>query len=1028
MSFGFPDYRLPQVQSDARIPTVNVDAPFAAFGGNVGAAMERAGARVEQAANTVQGIYEKEAAIANETKVEEDLNQFISAKQYTLYTAPDAFFRTKGEQAIHGAQTATDKLIDLKKEALSRATNDLQRLALGKRIDAHINAAGQDIANHVSRQSDVWQETTAKARLAVINTESVAKSNDIDALKGQAQAAYDTGLELARIKFGASPDSEVAKVMAAEEASKVYKTAIQVRLDQGNKRSALTLYDRVKDNIGLKQDHALAAQMNGVRTDVNGERAVNEALVKVGLPPVTTDDLQSQQRRDDAVTRLQKAGYSPEVAKGIAANFEHESGFSTRAVNKGDGSDGSDSIGLGQWNGPRAKALNSFAKSQGLDPADPDTQIAYMKAELDGTIPQSVSGISPGLKARLENAKTSGEAAALMSREYFKPRAASEADSRAATASGYATPGQVYKGDLKSGFQEAANSISNRTDLSTQEKSSALALLNKQQTQITGYRDSQIKSLRDEVNSTLAVAYLQPDSLKPGQLASYADKAQALGESELATRYRVLAAMEGTIKNGLQMAPADQVEFLKSISEGLAKQVLEGAKAGNADLAARAASTFEKLKQAQRDGLSADGMVKLAAQSAQDFATAGKGEKAQEVRDWMAQASVAGHIATLPPEAQQRAMTELGQTVASGKATEQNLALYHLMKEGMARQNAAFSADALDAGSKLYNLPIQPVDWAKPLAPQLAGRQQIADQINATRPGANALPLTQPEIASLKSTLDQGNAQTQTQVLRQLGGAVQPQSIPAIAAALAGKEEGNQLSRSYAAAMSFLADPDQAQQVVGEQILRGAQILKEGGAGGRKPAETSDAWQSALQDRIGNVFKDMGAKVPATITDAVASVYVSKMWAAGRPGDKTDPDVLDASIKAVVGETITRNGQALLPPRGVDSYSMDRAVRSLTDADLKGINTLNGSPVTADKVIRYGRLSNSGGEGRYFVAIPDPSRGGDPGYLTLPDGKPYILDIRPLLERQQTNPAVPEIDALAARRRAPASPTAGVTP
>jgi hypothetical protein len=62
---------------------------------------------------------------------------------------------------------------------------------------------------------------------------------------------------------------------------------------------------------------------------------------------------------------------------------------------------------------------------------------------------------------------------------------------------------------------------------------------------------------------------------------------------------------------------------------------------------------------------------------------------------------------------------------------------------------------------------------------------------------------------------------------------------------------------------------------------------------------------------------------------------------------------------------------------------------------------LNGSPVTADKIRRYGSFTNAGSEGRYFVYMPDAAQAGKPAYVQRPDGSPYILDLGPLLERSQ---------------------------
>lgn len=85
-----------------------------------------------------------------------------------------------------------------------------------------------------------------------------------------------------------------------------------------------------------------------------------------------------------AYQRLISKGWTPAQAAGVVGNLTAESGGSlnTQARNPGDGSDGSDSIGVAQWNGARAKALKAFAAERGTDWHDFDTQIDFVDHEL----------------------------------------------------------------------------------------------------------------------------------------------------------------------------------------------------------------------------------------------------------------------------------------------------------------------------------------------------------------------------------------------------------------------------------------------------------------------------------------------------------------------------------------------------------------------------------------------------------------------------------------------------------------------
>ena len=79
-------------------------------------------------------------------------------------------------------------------------------------------------------------------------------------------------------------------------------------------------------------------------------------------------------------------GLSPAQASGIIGNLQGESGqdINPSSISKGDGRDGSDSIGIAQWNGTRAQALKDYAASKGVPWSDLNTQLEFLHQELQG--------------------------------------------------------------------------------------------------------------------------------------------------------------------------------------------------------------------------------------------------------------------------------------------------------------------------------------------------------------------------------------------------------------------------------------------------------------------------------------------------------------------------------------------------------------------------------------------------------------------------------------------------------------------
>jgi hypothetical protein len=129
-------------------------------------------------------------------------------------------------------------------------------------------------------------------------------------------------------------------------------------------------------------------------------------------------------------------GLSPQQAAGIVGNLQGESGqaINPLAVNPGDGRDGSDSVGIAQWNGARAQALKEYAASQGKPWTDLNTQLGFLHSELKG--PEAAA------YQRLMAAKTPEEAGQAMlaferPKDWNKPGAHPERGQYAASA--YAT-------------------------------------------------------------------------------------------------------------------------------------------------------------------------------------------------------------------------------------------------------------------------------------------------------------------------------------------------------------------------------------------------------------------------------------------------------------------------------------------------------------------------------------------------------------------------------------------------------------
>lgn len=1007
-------YNLPEVEARPvpnAVPQVPAAGELGSFGGNQARDLQVAGANLDQTSNNVFGIYERAAKEANDAKVETDLNGFIERKQKALAD----FVQLKGQAAVEGSQAATQALTKLRQQTLDGAKNAYQRDVLGRRLDLQMFDATGTITSHTANQASAWQKDTLAARGALIDRDGIMKRDDPDAIAGQLAAKATIGIERARLEHGAAPDSDIAKVYAADEQSKYLKGVIQAQIDDGNKRKALALYDRYGDI--LKRDAGVASVMKGVRTEIDGENAANAALAKVGLPQIRSGDGGAVGNLPAAVEmrrpQIQKAAEtSGAPAPLIAGVMAQESG----------GRD--DAVSPAGARGPM-QLMPGTARDLGVSNPHDATQAVpagarYLKAQLDKYGDEKLALMAynwgPGnvdswIKAGSDPSKIPAE-----TRDYV--------GKVQAYAARFGGPTPTYRGDLKAGYEQAAATIQNDSSLSPEVRANALATLNKTSTQVTSYVDSKTKALKDKADSYRFRGYLNPAQLDPAQLASFADEAAALGNQSLADTYRLYASLAPSLKDGLQSMPADQLKLLKSLEEGPAKKLLEGIDSGNAETLAKANDAFDKLKKAQADGLNPNGLKDMATKAAQLYADAGKSEKAREVAQTFGTMTAAGNVLAMNPVAQKQALAELEDIASKGQINEQQVEMHRLLKQGIASQQAEFDKDAFAAGQKLYGLPALPITDG-------AGRMEQAAKIASARGTGPIAPLSQEEFNSIRAQADT-NPLAARDVFRSLAANYPPEAIPLIGAGLAGKADTNDpVSRGYAAALNFYAEGqhDPAQRVIGDEILDGIAKRREMGDALRNMPK-SDAFHQAVQDKMGNAFKSLSGKVPAIIVNAAEAIYTSRMIKAGRQGEKAlDPEVFNSALDAVVGKPITVNGQSLVPPKGVGSYQFDQALRSLSDGDVADFKTMNGSPVTAEKIARYGMLSNAGGDGQYFVELPDPARGGAPAYVQRPDGRPYVLEINPLIERSQRFPnyrmETPN-SAKDARRRAPASPTEGL--
>jgi hypothetical protein len=179
----------------------------------------------------------REEKIANDTRVESELNRFIAAKQDALFIAPDAYYRKQGVDAVDGAPQAIQRLPEIKDTLLDNLANDYQRERLGAALDAQMTVARGSIARHVSEQSQAWQRQTALDRIDLLAKEAALHHSDDDLIDMLGIAAANAARTHARVG-GAAPSAEIEDGAAAQAHDQVSAAAVQARLTAGSRGSS----------------------------------------------------------------------------------------------------------------------------------------------------------------------------------------------------------------------------------------------------------------------------------------------------------------------------------------------------------------------------------------------------------------------------------------------------------------------------------------------------------------------------------------------------------------------------------------------------------------------------------------------------------------------------------------------------------------------------------------------------------------------------------------------------------------------
>jgi len=276
----------------------------------------------------------REERIANDTRVEQALNQFLTAKQGALFGAPNAFYRTQGEDAIHAAPVVSKNLDQLRSNLLDGLGNDYQRQRLGDALDAQMQLTRDAMARHVAEQSLAWQRGVAQDRIAILTKEAALHHNDTDLVDALGHAAANAARAHSRVGDG-PPGGEAEDAAAATARSGVLGAAIQARLDRGDTQGANALLTQVQDQLDPAHAGPLQGQIDTVqRLDAAKDYADGIASA---TPAASLEEIDAQHQ---AAAQQAAADHADDPRQQTLARHFLNQAFDTRRQELQQGKDG----------------------------------------------------------------------------------------------------------------------------------------------------------------------------------------------------------------------------------------------------------------------------------------------------------------------------------------------------------------------------------------------------------------------------------------------------------------------------------------------------------------------------------------------------------------------------------------------------------------------------------------------------------------------------------------------------------------
>lgn len=978
------------------LPRANIGVPGAAAIGNTGAVVTKAGTDALQAQATTLASATQLADRAGQRLAnfgDEFAQKYIEAKM-NVAAADDTAALSR---QLNEAEFASSKIPDRQ-----QATDDFN--ARAQAIYDSYDTSNQNplVKQHVQgRFASEKEMRLASTQRAAFNLEGQAQRakliDQIDQYTKSAADASDPRLRDKLIQDGMDAiDGRVAGGWMNPEAgakakidfkSNVYRTVVELAMAK-DMRLGIAMYNQLKPGLNAHDSGALGVMVEDRKLEIGAQSMVDKRL------PVLGQYGNVSHWGGQIEGAAAQTGIRPSLIAGIASE---ESAGNAKALSP---------AGAG---GPM-QFMEGTAKSEGVvNRFDPNEAIPkgaeYFKKQLARFGGDEVSALAAYNWGPENVAKWRAEGAdpAKLPKEtqaYIASVMAKDKQFAATAASGDSL--NTYRTEAA----KAAQEIEADDTMDPRLKQRALALINQRARSTETVVLSQRKQA-DDAAETSAIGLFN-GTYHDGSFKAIADQYRQTGDNSKAAIYDFLAANESGLKDFGNQPPGAQrtlAHILPGAAGKIANSILADQRTDRTEFRREAARQADLFDKGLNEGLDPAALAQNAREAAAYYAAAGDQAKAQDVVKRF-QGAIAGkqlgNMPTAQAEAELRHMKEIADS--SNGLDRQTQAIIDQLQRGISKNRELWTNDpivAAEAGRYIPKLePFNPTAgaaelqmWANKRAQQATAAQYARDPNGLVT--APSVPMfTQTEMADLKGRLKAGSVQNRQQILATLSTAMPAEQVPLVAAKIAGDDASGD---AWATAMAFYKRGQPGDNAIADSLIAGANRWKEGGPEGKEKLALNPVTFSQIESQLGVSRAKMDGRDRDMQNNAIAARYVALM------GNKTDTkeldtDLLNQAIKDVVGTTMTYHGAQHILPSNVQPYQFEDGVAALQQSDLPPFRPIEGRELTADQIKRYATYQTVG-DGLYKVWMPDPKQGKSVELVRSDTGRPWIIDIRPLISR-----------------------------